>query len=90
MKALVLELAARHGLDPIDLGEAWTERAAIRQYEGGRTRGVAELGALHEIEVTYRIGHHCTDYRSWAMNGGDRRRPAESVGHVHALPIGPP
>ncbi len=42
-------LAMRLGRDVDDLTELWTERAAIREYEGGASRKDAEAGALLDV-----------------------------------------
>ncbi len=69
------ELAARHGLDADELIEAWSERAAIRQYLAGFSRNAAEVFAIGDVERMYRIGLHCPEtLRRWVA-GGDRVRP---------------
>lgn len=51
-----LELARTLGVDPDALVEAWAERAAIREYEGGQSRTDAERDALDDVRLAHRIG----------------------------------
>ncbi len=45
--------ARRHGLSTDDVAERWTERAAIREYEGGAVRELAEEGAWADLRARY-------------------------------------
>jgi hypothetical protein len=38
MRAAVVELAEKSGVDPDELVEWWAERAAIREIDGGQSR----------------------------------------------------
>lgn len=49
--ARVESLCATYGVPPLEALEYFLERAAIRQYEGGQSREVAESGALTDTEV---------------------------------------
>jgi len=69
------ELAARHQLDAAELIEAWSERAAMRQYLAGFRRATAELWAIGNVERMYRIGLHCPETRQRWTAGGRRVRP---------------
>lgn len=86
MVKVVLELAARHGLEAATIVEAWEERAAIREYDAGTTRCGAELAALHDVEQQFSIGLHCPETRRMMAVGGDRHRPSAATGYVHARP----
>jgi hypothetical protein len=44
-----VELARQLGADPDDLVDAWTERAAIREFEGGQARADAERDAVEDL-----------------------------------------
>jgi hypothetical protein len=46
----ILELAKRRGLDPADLLEEWSERAAIREYEANIPRHRAEQLAVVDVK----------------------------------------
>jgi len=73
------ELAARHQLDADELIEAWSERAAMRQYLAGFRRTTAELWAIGDVERMYQIGLHCPEtLRRW-LRGGNRVRPGRSA-----------
>jgi hypothetical protein len=69
-----VELAARHKLDPDELLEAWSERAAIRQYLAGFSRRAAEVWAVGDVEAMYQIGLHCPETRRRMVAGGERMR----------------
>jgi len=56
MRAAVTELAERAGVDPDDLVEYWSERAAIREIDGGQSRDDAEQGALDDIRELLAVG----------------------------------
>ena len=56
MRDACVELARTLGVDPDALVEAWAERAAIREYEGGQSRADAERDALDDIRLAHRIG----------------------------------
>ena len=65
-------LAVRHELDADALVEAWSERAAVREYLAGFGRNAAELFAVGDVEQMYQIGLHCpASLRSWVA-GGER------------------
>lgn len=69
------ELAKRYKLDADELIEAWSERAAIREYSAGFSRHAAEVFAIGDVERMYQIGLHCPEtLRRWTA-GGDRIRP---------------
>ncbi len=38
-----------------DLLDAWHERAAIREYDGGMARGAAERAALKDVETSGKL-----------------------------------
>ncbi len=48
-----MELAVRLGLDPAAVIEDWTERASIREFDGGLSREDAERAALDELRLRY-------------------------------------
>jgi hypothetical protein len=73
------DLAARHGLDADELIEAWSERAAIREYLARFGRRAAELFAVGDVERMYRIGLHCPETRQRWVAGGERVRPGRSA-----------
>ena len=50
-----LELARSLGLDPDDVLEAWGERAAIRELDGGQPRDAAERDALEEVRAAFAV-----------------------------------
>ena len=52
MRDQVLELARRIGRDPDEIVELWSERAAIREVDGGQSRAMAEREAFDEIRAT--------------------------------------
>jgi len=81
VRACVLELAARHGMNADALVEAWTERAAIREYVAGFSRRAAETWALGDVEAMFCIGLHCPETRKRMVAGGDRIRPREKLNH---------
>ena len=51
-----LDLARTLGVDPEALVEEWTERAAIREFEGGQSRADAERDALDDVRLAHRMG----------------------------------
>ena len=51
-----VELARTLGVDANELVEQWTERAAIREFEGGQSRADAERDALEDVRVAARKG----------------------------------
>jgi hypothetical protein len=51
-----LELARTLGLDGDLLVEEWSERAAIREFEGGQPRADAERDALDDVRLAHRLG----------------------------------
>lgn len=55
-RADCLELARTLGVDPDLLVEEWSERAAIREYEGGQSRADAERDALDDVRMAHRRG----------------------------------
>jgi len=61
-----IELARRLGLDADQLLEWWSERAAVREFDGGLTRDAAELAAFDDLRLEL-------DNTSFAS--GDRRPP---------------
>lgn len=48
-RAACIELAKALGVDADALVEQWTERAAIREFEGGQSRADAERDALEDV-----------------------------------------
>ena len=50
-----VELAERVGVDPDELAEWWSERAAVREYEGGQSRAEAEQSAFEDVERVLEI-----------------------------------
>jgi hypothetical protein len=51
-----IELARTLGVDAGALVEQWTERAAIREFEGNQPRVDAERDALDDVRLLYRKG----------------------------------
>ncbi len=51
-----IELARTLGVDAEALVEEWTERAAIREFEGGQSRADAERDALDDVRQRQRRG----------------------------------
>ena len=51
-----IELARTLGVDADALIEQWTERAAIREFEGNQPRAEAERDALDDVRLLYRKG----------------------------------
>lgn len=51
-----IELARTLGVDADALVEQWTERAAIREFEGNQSRADAERDALDDVRLLYRRG----------------------------------
>ena len=51
-----IELARSAGRSPDEIIEWWTERAAIREFEGGEPREAAERAALDELRQALRKG----------------------------------
>ncbi|HEU0036339.1 MAG TPA: hypothetical protein VFQ53_37255 [Kofleriaceae bacterium] len=62
----VLELAERAGVDPDELLEWWSERAAVREFDGGQSRADAERGAVDDCKQMLEVG-------AWVF--GPRRGP---------------
>jgi hypothetical protein len=56
MRAAVIELAEKSGVDPDELLEWWGERAAIREIDGGQSREDAERGALEDMREMIGLG----------------------------------
>ncbi|MGL4445713.1 MAG: hypothetical protein ACRCU1_18965 [Alsobacter sp.] len=48
--AAVCVLARRTKIDPLHLLDDWDERAAVREFEGGLSRALAEEGAVVDVE----------------------------------------
>lgn len=61
-----IELARRLGLDADQLLEWWSERAAVREFDGGLTREAAELAAFDDLRL---------ELDSTSFANGDRRGP---------------
>jgi hypothetical protein len=78
-RACMRDLAARHRIDADELTEAWSERAAIREYLAGFGRRTAELFAIGDVERMYQIGLHCPETRRRWTAGGDRVQPGRSA-----------
>jgi hypothetical protein len=90
-RQVIVELAARHGLDVDELIEAWAERAAIREYLAGFDRRGADLWAIGDVETMYAIGLHCPETRRQMIEGGQRvlhRRSRHPGYHRLAKPSG--
>jgi hypothetical protein len=51
-----IELARTLGVDTDVVIEQWTERAAIREFEGNQPRALAERDALDDVRLLYRKG----------------------------------
>lgn len=49
----VRDLARRAGRSEADLLEAWAERAAVREFDGGQRRVSAEADALDDVRQKY-------------------------------------
>jgi hypothetical protein len=49
-------LARELGRSVDDVSELWSERAAIREHDGGMSRGDAERAAFDDVEQTLRAG----------------------------------
>lgn len=64
-----IDLAARLGLAVEDVLEYFTERAAIREVEGGAPRGAAEAGAWDDVRTRF------DDVASDALLAGARKGP---------------
>ena len=56
MRDACIDLSKTLGLDPEALFEEWSERAAIREYEGGQSRADAERDAFDDVRLAHRIG----------------------------------
>jgi hypothetical protein len=65
-----IELAERAGVDPEELLEYWSERAAIRELDGGQPRDDAERGALEDVRELIAIG-------PWVV--GERKGPKSAA-----------
>jgi len=61
-----IELARRLGLDSDQVLEWWSERAAVREFDGGLTREAAELAAFDDLRL---------ELDSTSFASGDRRGP---------------
>lgn len=61
-----IELAGRAGVDPDELLEYWSERAAIREHDGGQPRDEAERDALEDMRELITLG-------PWVL--GERKGP---------------
>jgi hypothetical protein len=48
-----IELARAVGIDATALVEEWSERAAIREFEGGQSRADAERDAVEDLRARY-------------------------------------
>ena len=55
-RSAVIELAEHAGIDPADVLEYWSERAAVREIDGGQERVAAERGALEDIRELIALG----------------------------------
>lgn len=49
-RTYLARIAERTGVPLAELVERWSERAAIREYEGGMTRTQAEEAAFEEVK----------------------------------------
>lgn len=49
------ELARDRGLNPADVHEEWSERAAVRQYLGGVSLDVAEALAWEDVLARFEV-----------------------------------
>ena len=90
-RQVVIDLATRHQLVAVELSEVleeWTERAAIREYAGGMSRGSAELAAVHDIEARFELGLRCPFTRQQMQHGGDRARPPRRALCARSAPEG--
>jgi len=67
-----IELARRLGLDADQLLEWWSERAAVREFDGGLTREAAELAAFDDL----RLELDSTSFASGERRGPKRADPA--------------
>lgn len=65
-RAAVTQLAEQAGVDVEDVLEYWSERAAIRELDGGQERAMAEQGAVEDIRELLATG-------AWAF--GPRKGP---------------
>jgi hypothetical protein len=73
MRAAVVELAEKSGVDPDELVEWWAERAAIREIDGGQSREDAERGALDDMREVIELG-------AWMLGTGRKGpKPASST-----------
>jgi len=78
----IRELAKRYNRDVAVLLEVWNERAAVREYQAGASRPMAELEALHEVEAMYKIGQHAPRPQQPAvLDAGRRHRRAVRKPH---------
>jgi hypothetical protein len=51
VRAACLDFARAAGVDPERVLEAWAERAAIREFDGGQARADAERAALDDLRA---------------------------------------
>jgi len=65
-----IALAEQAGLDSDELVEWWSERAAVREYDGGQARDEAELAALDDVRQMIELG-------PWIV--GERRGPRSAA-----------
>jgi hypothetical protein len=69
MRDQCVELAQRLGRDPDEVVEWWSERAAIREVDGGQSRVDAERDAFEELRQAFEP----------AAVAGDRKGPRSAV-----------
>ena len=79
MRDRCLELADRTGRDPDELVEWWSERAAIREIDGGQPRAEAELDAFDDLRNTL---EHSTLVGLERDRRGPRRAPIANVTNI--------
>jgi hypothetical protein len=72
MRDQCLELARRIGRDPDDVVECWSERAAIREVDGGQRRADAERDAFEDVRAMF-------EPTPISALSGDRRGPRAAV-----------
>jgi hypothetical protein len=65
MRTAVIDLAREAGVDPDELYEWWSERAAIREIDGEQSREDAERGALEDMREMLALG-------AWMLRKGPR------------------
>lgn len=49
-QSAVCVLARKTKIDPLHLLDDWDERAAVREFDGGQPRDLAEAGAVEDVE----------------------------------------